>query len=174
MSSIRTQLHGMTRGQRAGECYPKTTTTNLSMADNTLISKNYPRIFGGTLQPKSKNISADKWPIILWVGCPAYWSTYLTRFRGYVTALTGRALDWQSRGQRFDPAILHQEKPWNHKWFRGFFLYMANCTKSLLCWIYVERAGKFLRQKTLKPQRFMFIGTQCNLWGKPDGTGHGK
>ena len=69
---IRTQLHGMTRGQRAGECYPKTTTTNLSMADNTLISKNYPRIFGGTLQPKSKNISADKWPIILWVGCPAY------------------------------------------------------------------------------------------------------
>ena len=38
----------------------------------------------------------------------------------------------------------------------------------------VERAGKFLRQKTLKPQRSMFIGTQCNLWGKPDGTGHGK
>ena len=27
---------------------------------------------------------------------------------GYVTALTGRALDWQSRGQRFDPAYLHQ------------------------------------------------------------------
>ena len=32
-------------------------------------------------------------------------------FRGYVTALTGRGLDWQSRGQRFDPAYLHQEKP---------------------------------------------------------------
>ena len=28
---------------------------------------------------------------------------------GYVTALTGRALDWQSRGQRFDPAYLHQK-----------------------------------------------------------------
>ena len=37
---------------------------------------------------------------------PAYWSTLLTRFRGYVTALTGRALEWHSRGQRFDPAYL--------------------------------------------------------------------
>ena len=27
--------------------------------------------------------------------------------RGYSSA--GRALDWQSRGQRFDPAYLHQE-----------------------------------------------------------------
>ena len=23
-------------------------------------------------------------------------------------------------------------------------------------------------------QRFMFIGTQCDLWGRPDGTGHEK
>ena len=23
-------------------------------------------------------------------------------------------------------------------------------------------------------ERFMFIGTQCDLWGKPDGTGHDK
>ena len=23
-------------------------------------------------------------------------------------------------------------------------------------------------------ERFMFIGTQCDLWGRPDGTGHGK
>ena len=22
-----------------------------------------------------------------------------------------------------------------------------------------------------EPQRFMFIGTQCDLWGRPDGTG---
>ena len=29
-------------------------------------------------------------------------------------------------------------------------------------------------KKTLKPQRFMFIGTQCDLWGRPDGTGHEK
>ena len=28
--------------------------------------------------------------------------------RGYSSA--GRALDWQSRGQRFDPANLHQEE----------------------------------------------------------------
>ena len=28
--------------------------------------------------------------------------------------------------------------------------------------------------KILKPQRFIFIGTQCDLWGKPDGTGHDK
>ena len=28
--------------------------------------------------------------------------------RGYSSA--GRALDWQSRGQRFDPAYLHQNK----------------------------------------------------------------
>ena len=32
----------------------------------------------------------------------------------------GRALDWQSRGQRFDPAILHQ-KTLKPQWFRGFF-----------------------------------------------------
>ena len=29
-------------------------------------------------------------------------------------------------------------------------------------------------KKTLKPQGFMFIGTQCDLWGRPDGTGHEK
>ena len=28
--------------------------------------------------------------------------------RGYVTDTTGRALEWHSRGQRFDPAYLHQ------------------------------------------------------------------
>lgn len=29
-------------------------------------------------------------------------------------------------------------------------------------------------KKALKSQRFMFIGTQCDLWGRPDGTGHEK
>ena len=29
-------------------------------------------------------------------------------------------------------------------------------------------------KKTLKPQGFMFIGTQCDLWGRPDGTGYEK
>ena len=32
------------------------------------------------------------------------------RFRGYVTDSLGRALEWHSRGQRFDPAYLHQSK----------------------------------------------------------------
>ena len=28
--------------------------------------------------------------------------------------------------------------------------------------------------ETLESQGFMFIGTQCDLWGRPDGTGHEK
>ena len=39
---------------------------------------------------------------------------------GYSSA--GRALDWQSRGQRFDPAYLHQKKDhpdgWSFFWLR--------------------------------------------------------
>ena len=29
---------------------------------------------------------------------------------GCVSALLGRALEWHSRGQRFDPAYLHQQQ----------------------------------------------------------------
>ena len=29
-------------------------------------------------------------------------------------------------------------------------------------------------KKALKSQGFMLIGTQCDLWGRPDGTGHEK
>ena len=29
-------------------------------------------------------------------------------------------------------------------------------------------------KKALRSQGFMFIGTQCDLWGRPDGTGHEK
>ena len=29
-------------------------------------------------------------------------------------------------------------------------------------------------RKVLKPQRFMFTGTQCDLWSRPVGTGHEK
>ena len=29
-------------------------------------------------------------------------------------------------------------------------------------------------QKKLETEGFMFIGTQCDLWGKPDGTGYEK
>ena len=30
------------------------------------------------------------------------------------------------------------------------------------------------QSKVLEAQWFMFIGTQCDLWGRPDGTGHEK
>ena len=33
-----------------------------------------------------------------------------TQLRGYVTDGLRRALEWHSRGQRFDPAYLHQNK----------------------------------------------------------------
>ena len=122
----------------------------------------------------------------------------------YIMHTPGKVKFWQSRGQRFDPAILHQGKPWNHNGFEvfsyiwqtlsaplqdmvstcvptnitrmvsRFFLIYGKLHKVAfvlnLCWT----RGKISPPKTLKPQRFMFIGTQCNLWGKPDGTGHGK
>ena len=31
-----------------------------------------------------------------------------------------------------------------------------------------------MTEQHLKSERFMFIGTQCDLWGRPDGTGHEK
>ena len=34
----------------------------------------------------------------------------LIGFQGYATDLLGRALEWHSRGQRFDPAYLHQKE----------------------------------------------------------------
>ena len=43
--------------------------------------------------------------------------------RGYSSA--GRALDWQSRGQRFDPAYLHQEKRLETQKFQAVFLTFA-------------------------------------------------
>ena len=35
--------------------------------------------------------------------------TLTFRIPGYVTVLLGRALEWHSRGQRFDPAYLHHQ-----------------------------------------------------------------
>ena len=40
---------------------------------------------------------------------PCIEALFLPGLRGYVTSLTGRALEWHSRGQRFDPAYLHQK-----------------------------------------------------------------
>ena len=38
-----------------------------------------------------------------------------------------------------------------------------------------EKSAKRLKTKGIpQTQRFMFIGTQCDLWGRPDGTGHEK
>ena len=44
--------------------------------------------------------------------------------RGYVTDGFRRALEWHSRGQRFDPAYLHHKrrKPWVSFETHGFFL----------------------------------------------------
>ena len=62
-------------------------------------------------------------------GVPWYTSYCSERTKQVQNELTwgissaGRALDWQSRGQRFDPAILHQEKPWNHMVSRFFLIY---------------------------------------------------
>ena len=41
---------------------------------------------------------------------------------GYSSA--GRALEWHSRGQRFDPAYLHQAKSLETQRFRGFFAFV--------------------------------------------------
>jgi hypothetical protein len=41
---------------------------------------------------------------------------------GYSSA--GRALEWHSRGQRFDPAYLHQTKSLETQQFRGFFAFV--------------------------------------------------
>ena len=46
---------------------------------------------------------------VFW-GCPRIEALFWPGLGGYVTALTGRALEWHSRGQRFDPAYLHQTK----------------------------------------------------------------
>ena len=47
-----------------------------------------------------------------------------TRLRGYVTDGFRRALEWHSRGQRFDPAYLHQAKSLETQQFRGFFAFV--------------------------------------------------
>ena len=40
--------------------------------------------------------------------------------------------------------------------------------------VYTAAAGQLYTTKRTALQRLMFIGTQCDLWGKPDGTGHEK
>ena len=70
--------------------------------------------------------------------------TLTFRIPGYVTVLLGRALEWHSRGQRFDPAYLHHHRECEENLTSlevGFLLYAAiaemsspalNCSKSML------------------------------------------
>ena len=83
---------------------------------------------------------------VFW-GSPRIEALFWPGLEGYVTALTGRALDWQSRGQRFDPAILHQEKPWNHMVSRFFLIYGKLHKVAFvlnLCWTRGKIAHNFL------------------------------
>ena len=42
-------------------------------------------------------------------------------------------------------------------------------------WSYCDFASNsFLEAWSLLTNRIMFTGTQCDLWGRPDGTGHEK
>ena len=48
------------------------------------------------------------------------------RFRGWFTVYAGRAPEWHSGGQRFDPAILHQGNPHSVR-LCGFYLICSTC-----------------------------------------------
>ena len=50
------------------------------------------------------------------------------------------------------------------------FLVKADCTE----YSFGERSWGNYSKKYPAPEGFMFIGTQCDPWGKPDGTGHEK
>ena len=66
---------------------------------------------------------------------PCIEALFLPGLRGYVTDATGRALEWHSRGQRFDPAYLHQpntaESPENTT-FSGLFFILFSGGSGLL------------------------------------------
>ena len=52
--------------------------------------------------------------------------------RGYVTDTTGRALEWHSRGQRFDPAYLHPSPEIVR--FQGFFAFRKSLRVRNMVW----------------------------------------
>ena len=60
--------------------------------------------------------------------------------------------------------------------YKGLFVHQAQSGGSiprLHLEVHHPRAdGTWIRNPP--SARFMFIGTQCDLWGGPDGTGHGK
>ena len=48
---------------------------------------------------------------------------FSAQLEGCVTAWLGRALEWHSRGQRFDPAYLHQHKSLENTTFSRLFFF---------------------------------------------------
>ena len=71
-----------------------------------------------------------------------------TRLQGYVTDGFGRALHWQCRGQRFDPAMLHQNITCKVSNLAGFLLSnrysWKQIEKSSLVAIKIKQIGKAL------------------------------
>ena len=68
----------------------------------------------------------------------------LLHLEGYVTDGLRRALEWHSRGQRFDPAYLHQRP--GIKRFQAFFFGFVRFgleNTSLQNWIYENAAHSF-------------------------------
>ena len=59
----------------------------------------------------------------------------------YIMHTPGKVKFWQSRGQRFDPAILHQGKPWNHNGFE-VFSYIRQIAQSRFCVEFMLNARK--------------------------------
>ena len=47
----------------------------------------------------------------------------LALFSGSVSNHLGSALEWHSRGQRFDPAMLHYYKAWKHYVSKPFYFF---------------------------------------------------
>ena len=47
-----------------------------------------------------------------------------------------------------------------------YFMWSTKIRKT----VFVQKVAE-IKRKHPKSERFMFIGTQCDLWGRPDGTG---
>ena len=65
----------------------------------------------------------------------------------------GRALEWHSRGQRFDPAYLHHQKNLENIGFQGFFLFPPQyaTSKAYKRQPELQFAKKFLYSRNARP-----------------------
>ena len=83
---------------------------------------------------------------------------------GSLHACTGRALEWHSRGQRFDPAYLHQN---NHTFRCGYFLLSGRACASALCQAFARRAKTLAAaQKRRRTEGRHLSPDQCGISGK--------